>query len=543
MQSLLSGFRPYLLLTLLCVVTYLPGQASLPAMDRDEARFMQATRQMVESDDYVVVRFQDELRAKKPVGIYWLQAAAVSLLSHPAKTEPWPYRLPSLLAAVAAVLLTFRIASALFDRRIALVSAGVLATALMTTVEAHLAKTDAVLLALTVAVQGCFALIYMQGKGGQRAPSWAPLAFWLALGASILVKGPVTPIIFLLTALALGIADRSWAWITAMRPVMGIILVAAVVTPWFAAVSEQTGGTFIGKAVSEDLLPKLLGGQESHGALPGYYLLLATATLWPGSLFLWPAVWRSWRERALPGLRFALAWAVPAWVMFELVPTKLPHYTLPLYPALAMMIGAALFAVRDGTYDMLSGLPAKAWYALWSLIGVALAIAAVMLPLHYGSGFSVWSIPAALGALAAVALPWVNLLRRRFLNALGWAMGGAVVAYVSVFAGVMPALDALWVSPRLIAATDSLAPGAPVAVTGYHEPSLVFEKGTALALVGPQQAADFLREHADGVVAVEARDLDAFRAAAPAVIEGDTVSGFNYSRGKPVTLHLFQAAP
>ena len=106
MQSLTQGLRPYLLLTLLCVVLFAPGLASVPVMDRDEARYVQATRQMAESDDYVVVRFQDELRAKKPVGIYWLQAMAVDLLSHPAKTAVWPYRLPSAIGVLVAVLFT-----------------------------------------------------------------------------------------------------------------------------------------------------------------------------------------------------------------------------------------------------------------------------------------------------------------------------------------------------------------------------------------------------------------------------------------------------
>lgn len=548
-HALVQGIRPYLLLFLVCLGLYVPGQTTLPVMDRDEARFVQATRQMLESEDYVVVRFQDELRAKKPVGIYWLQAAAVEAFSHPAKTDAWPYRLPSLLAALGTVLLTFRFAKALFEPRIALLSALIMATALMTQVEAHLAKTDAVLLFLTTLVQGSFALLYMQGKGGARAPSWVPLAFWLGIGCAILVKGPVLPVIVILTMITLAIADRNVAFLNGLRPVMGLLLAGAVVAPWAYAVSAETDGAFLSRAVSEDLIPKLLGAQESHGGVPGYYALLATLTFWPASLFLWPALGRSWRERALPGLRFTLAWVIPAWLMFELVPTKLPHYTLPLYPALAMMVAATLLAVRDQTYSRLAAWPAKIWYVVWSLIGLALAAAAIALPIVYGDpeGLDPWSIPAAAGALAAIGLAWWNIWKRRFLNALVGAMAASAIVYISLFQAVMPGLGDLWVSERLARSVEAARPGAPLAISGYAEPSLVFLTGTGTRLVTAPEVAQILLNTPNAIVAVEERDLDAFREALAQnvglVQQLDVVTGFNYSKGKPVVLHLFTATP
>ncbi|HEX3952380.1 MAG TPA: glycosyl transferase, partial [Stellaceae bacterium] len=75
----------------------MPGISTIPPLDRDEARFTQATRQMLETGDFLRIRFQDEARNKKPAGIYWLQAAAVSAFSSAESTAIWPYRLPSLL--------------------------------------------------------------------------------------------------------------------------------------------------------------------------------------------------------------------------------------------------------------------------------------------------------------------------------------------------------------------------------------------------------------------------------------------------------------
>src|SRR6266704_7201573 len=110
----LIGVRPYGLLVGLCLFLYLPGISAIPPLDRDEARFAQATRQMLETGDFIRIRFQDEARNKKPVGIYWLQAGAVAAFSTPESPEIWPYRLPSVLAATAAVLLTLVFGSRLF---------------------------------------------------------------------------------------------------------------------------------------------------------------------------------------------------------------------------------------------------------------------------------------------------------------------------------------------------------------------------------------------------------------------------------------------
>src|SRR3569832_2789464 len=87
-----------------------------------------------------------------------------------------------------------------------------------------------------------------------------------------------------------------------------------------------------------------LSAQESHGAPPGVYLLLFWLTFWPGAplaAMAAPAVWEARRE---PGARFLLAWLIPSWIVFEAVMTKLPHYVLPLYPAIAILIAGIVEA-------------------------------------------------------------------------------------------------------------------------------------------------------------------------------------------------------
>ena len=69
--------RNYILLFLFSLLMTVSGLASMPPIDRDESRFVQATKQMAESGDYVDIRFQEDVRYKKPVGVYWLQSAVV----------------------------------------------------------------------------------------------------------------------------------------------------------------------------------------------------------------------------------------------------------------------------------------------------------------------------------------------------------------------------------------------------------------------------------------------------------------------------------
>jgi 4-amino-4-deoxy-L-arabinose transferase-like glycosyltransferase len=126
-----NNLKHYLGLILLCLVLYLPGLTTLPPVDRDEARFVQATRQMLESKDFVQIRFQNKPRHKKPIGIYWLQAAAVTITGSSRTNQVWPYRLPSLLGALAAVLLTFAFGKNLFDRTTGLLAAILTASSLL----------------------------------------------------------------------------------------------------------------------------------------------------------------------------------------------------------------------------------------------------------------------------------------------------------------------------------------------------------------------------------------------------------------------------
>src|SRR5438874_11447430 len=160
-----SQLRAVAFLMLCALVLFLPGFFNIPPIDRDEARFAQATKQMVETGDFVDIRFQDEVRYKKPVGVYWLQAAAVetaSAMGLPrAPVRIWLYRVPSLIGAIGAVLLTYWTALPFVTRRGAILAGLMLCSAVSRGAEARLAETDAMLLLTVVAAMGALARVYL----------------------------------------------------------------------------------------------------------------------------------------------------------------------------------------------------------------------------------------------------------------------------------------------------------------------------------------------------------------------------------------------
>ncbi len=254
---------------------FLPGFFNIPPIDRDEARFAQATKQMVETGDFVDIRFQDEVRYKKPVGIYWLQAAAVeaaSAMGLPrAQLRIWLYRIPSLIGAIGAVLLTYWAALAFVTRRGAIFAALIMCSSVLLGVEARLAKTDAMLLLTVVAAMGALARVYLSWQRGEDPdhPPWSwPAIFWTALAGSILLKGPFLLMIIGLTIVTLAILDRSASWLWRLRPLWGLMWMLVLVLPWFIAIFWRAGDAFFVDSIGGDMLSKL-AAQESHGAPPG----------------------------------------------------------------------------------------------------------------------------------------------------------------------------------------------------------------------------------------------------------------------------------
>ncbi|WP_299470713.1 glycosyltransferase family 39 protein [uncultured Roseibium sp.] len=540
---------PFLLL-LLSLLLFVPGQWTVPPLDRDEPRYTQATKQMLETGDYVDIRFQNQARHKKPVGIYWLQAAAVKLTGHDVEAPLWVYRLPSMIGAALSVLASYWMARAFLGPAGALLVGGFVSLAIIVGVEARLAKTDAMLFATIAIAQGALARIWLKDPGERL---WGlSFLFWTALAAAVLIKGPVGLMVVGLTVVALMVLKRQVRWFKAAAPLIGILWLLLLVSPWFVAIWIATDGTFFTEAIGRDLLGKVGQGQEGHGAPPLTHLGAMFGIFWPLPAFFLIALPLIWKERTSPLVTFAFAWFVPTWIVFELVATKLPHYTLPILPALALPVAAALL---EGAGEQTGKWVKRLASVLLALPPVGLAVAAFAGPFVLG----IWPSPpgvviVAIGGVFGIAAA-SRLLRGPALHAFPATAFSAVCVAIGIWGFVGPALTPIWVSPRLVAALDEVpgcenGPTRQVVTSGFHEPSFIFLEGTGTRIVSPKDAAEFLAQkdvqHSGlcRIAAIESREEAAFLTSAKEFglvpVVRKRVDGLNINGGDIVDIALYQ---
>lgn len=527
----------YFLLVLFSGLLFFPGIAKLPVIDRDEAHFAQASRQMLQNEQYFQIRFQEKTRFQKPPGINWLQAASVRLFSDADKTSIWPYRLPSVLGAMLSVLMTFFFARRFVSKRTALLSAAFLATSMLLVIEAHMAVIDASLLLSVVLMQGALWIIY-QAAMDNKPVSWHwPFLFWLAMAVGFALKG-VTPLVGCLSVLTLCIIERRIGWLKELRLISGFIFFLILSLAWLLMVNAAENSNYLVQMLHKDLLPKLKGGHESHGKPPLFHLAILPLTLWPASLFLWQGMCFAFSERKTTIVKFLLAWIVPVWVFFELMPTKLPQYVLPTFPAIAILCALAV------TTDYAKNKPGK-WLhclqALWILLSLCLAAVLLTLPyllLHQLTFTAVFLfVFLCLMSFVAGYLAWLGAYRRASVAVLLMA----VIAYPVIFSGLLPSLEPLWISRNvaLKIPKETLSEDNPLWVVGYAEPSLVFYLNTKkVRFTEMDNALDILHQQQDAYVLIERSKF--FKMPKRGIEIVSHAHGYNYSKGKTVKLLLIK---
>jgi 4-amino-4-deoxy-L-arabinose transferase-like glycosyltransferase len=541
--------QPLATLFLLCFIAWVPGFFTLPPLDRDESRFAQASKQMIETGNYVDIRYSVSPRYKKPVGIYWMQAASTLALSKPPYNEIWSYRLPSLIGAFIAVFFAYWCARAFAAPPTALIAAALIGFTVSLTAETKIATTDAVLLATVLGSQALLMRAYLAERFGRAPPGlWLALGGWAAFAVGVMIKGPIILAVLAVNVVAISLWDRNWKWLRTIHPILGILLTLAICLPWGIAIAFASHGEFYEQSLGHDFAAKIIGGQESHSAPPGYYLALASVTLWPATLFALPGIGSGIVHRGDPATRYLFAWAAAAWALFELVPTKLPDYILPAYPAVAFL--GALWAMGVPSADeprwerLLRYLAAFQFF-----LGIAaFTITPILAPHWFGDSINMWLVAGAgVGATAGLAA-MVFLIRREMMFASICAVAAAVIFYPLIVWGVAPRVQQIWMSPHAAAlvAKDRLPGDPPVVLAGYVEPSLVFLLGTDTQLQSGASAAQ-VSAQIGGLALVEdherAKFLKRLGELGGLAKPVDQMSGFNYSRGRREHITVYRVIP
>lgn len=539
------SLKQWFTLIFVSLVFLIAGQWTIPVMDRDEARYAQASKQMIETGDYIDIRFQKQTRYVKPVLTYWLQSTSARLFGG-RDAEIWAYRLPSLLGALLAIIATAWLGAAMGNATVGLWAGLFLGVSMIVSVEARMAKTDALLLAATIVAQAALYHIWKHSLFERLKFIGAPLIFWIAVACGLLIKGPLILLFTMTTIIAFSFWLKSWTWLRNLYPLRGLLLVLLMVAPWVILITIKTDGKFLADSLGHALLGKVVKSDDSHGMPPGYHLVVYFACFWPASILTVLQNVYAFKMRGLDSVKFLLCWLWPNWIVFELVVTKLPHYTLPLYPAIAILTALALFNAKA----LLQYRFVYRLHMLNVVIFVLFSAVLVLVPsglLYYFT--ETISITAILSVVAGLVLiiagVYFGLMPtgKRLVPVLITT----AIFYGFTFGSVLPGNLALWPSKQLSQKIDVklMCSGKPVAIVGYPEPSGIFYLGTDTVLASAKGAGDLLSQGAVcPIIVVEQKFASPFLLNAKSldleVLQIDEVKGLNISKGRTITLNIYK---
>ena len=585
-----AGPRGLGVLILLCLAVYLPGLASIAVVDRDEARFAQASRQMFESvawpagherhqpdlhaGGWMIPMVGDRLRLNKPPLIYWLQAGTAAILTggEPLHDAIWMYRLPSVLSAILATLFTWRLGISMWDARVGLVAGALIGVCPMVIWDAHQARADQLFLACTT---GAMLALWSVLNPRSRSFWQSALLLGIAMGIGTLAKG-LTPVFVGLAVLSWLVLSRRWSWRGVLAGLMVGLVALAIVLPWGVAVGNQVGWDTYTNILTDETIGRSQTAKEGHGGPPGYHLVLLPVLFWPGALVTGAAVvwgarrgfrhrqtkpatpgrlsrvaawWRTRRMARAPEL-FCLCWIFPAWLLFEVIGTKLPHYTLPLYPAIALLSARALVASEAGTFQAFSKTRGTGGRVLWCVLGIGImaAIAGTAVYLNRSQPLGSSQILPALGSLGGMALVFAAARQARegrLLHATRRAILAMIIAFGVFLQFGAPAVSRLGTQVRNAILTLDPSGSDPIGAIGYVEDSLIFHTRGRAERLPLDALAPWMAAHSNAVLVFNenAHDHAVNAGIIAATAESINVAGLNLGNGRRETVIITRCAP
>jgi 4-amino-4-deoxy-L-arabinose transferase-like glycosyltransferase len=535
LESVMSkSIRYYFLLILFCAGIFIPGLSRLPVVDADEARFVQASKQMLETNNFTQINFQTTPRHLKPPGIYWLQSGFTRLFNIKHIDSVWSYRLPSALGGTLAALLLFALFYSCFENEVTgFLAAATLASSLLLVVESHMGTTDAALLGCMVLMQGSLWQVFRCYRTHQASGVW-PWIFWLGMALGIFIKG-TSPIIGLLTILGICIVDRSVNFLRRLHFASGFALLVALSMLWLWPISQHSSTNFLWDMIHKDALPKVFGSAQGHGAPPGYFLIMQILMFWPSSILTFRALVGVWQSRHHMLAQFLLAWLLPCWLFIELVHTKLPEYALPIFPVLAIAIAQLLefkpLLSRRWQFAELM------YRLLWCTVGIVLAVAIPMVAHVVLGCMSLAAVVFSLLVLSMTVLAFYFSQRDQVKQCLLVCIVMSLPIYACLTQFILPDLKPVWLSQRISRVVKqqgiSLSAKAPLYSSGFTEPSLVFALGTHnVRFVSEAQLLAQLKKSQIIYGLVDRKFWSALQQQVYGFQVLDKIDGFNYERGK-----------
>jgi 4-amino-4-deoxy-L-arabinose transferase-like glycosyltransferase len=409
---------PEALLALLVLVTLSSFLGTGGLNEPDEGRYAEIGREMAAGDSWLVPHLNGIPQFQKPPLIYWATAVSLKLFGN----NEWAARLPSALAALGTLLLTWRIGRTLFGRREAALAVLVLLSSLEFFVMARLLTPDMTMTFWITAAMCCL-VKRVRGGGG---PLWAWL-FFAAMGLGFMTKGPMALIVPASGAAAWQWAERRSGASFRIPWARGMALALAFGLWWFVTLSVMDPALFSYFA-GDELVKRFGSGHHGRSKPWWFFLMVMPAGAFPWTFLLGALVverMQAWRKGVKPSPVgwFLLGWVLPPFVILSFSGSKLPTYILPLFPALALAAGRGLSAHL------------KSRLRLWAWVLTVLGLVAIVAAFFGMGRWAGFNVPEMRPLLAlALVLGWV--LWRRPAMAMpvlgtgmvaGWIMGVAQI--------------------------------------------------------------------------------------------------------------------
>jgi 4-amino-4-deoxy-L-arabinose transferase-like glycosyltransferase len=331
-----------------CVLFHVIGTWSLPLIDRDEPRFAEASREMIQRGDYVVPYFNNQVRLDKPPLAYWVQAASYHVFGENDFAARFPSAVAAALVAVSIPVRGLRIGG----ERVGWRAAIIFTLCLQTFVHAKAAVAD-MWLALFVSIahwsglellrDGLTNAHHQHPERKHQISHWWFL-FYVSLALGFLAKGPIAWVPLITVACTIFYAPNLQLS-RRFKFVRGILLMLAIIATWGIPALIRTHGEFLRIGIGRHVIGRSLGAMEGHGwnSLGGYILLLPLyfvtvfVSFFPWSIKLPSLLKRLWHKRDNID-NYLFSGAAIIFIIFSLIKTKLPHYTLPAFGLLALLL-------------------------------------------------------------------------------------------------------------------------------------------------------------------------------------------------------------
>lgn len=341
--------HPRLFLVILSILFLLPGISDLPLLDRDEPRFARASIEMMDRNEWLVPYFNDAYRFDKPPLTYWWMRLHYSLFG----THEFAARLHSFFSALITALLLFQIARSFnYSKKRALLSAAIWLSTLQVFIHSRIAVADMLLIAcLTLSFAALKELLYSE-RVYKKFSVWFYLLY-LSMGLGFLAKGPIALIIPLLSSLFClyfsrklpNFQTRSLQLLK--ESPLGLTLFFALIGSWGIPALLATNGAYFDVGINQHVIKRGFTAFNDRLTIPlVYYLIVILIFFSPWVSALVPSLKRVYKElKERPEHTLTLAWIGVSFGLFSFYQTQLPHYILPAYPMLALIVGQYDFSL------------------------------------------------------------------------------------------------------------------------------------------------------------------------------------------------------